>query len=60
MKGLEHWAYKSTRLNGSSISTSRGRSRVVTGVGFFLLDLAASVPGYEPLAPDLEIAQSCL
>lgn len=57
---LEHQAYKSTMLNGPSISTSHSGSRVVTGVAFFLLNLAVSVPGYDPVVPDLEMAWWCL
>lgn len=57
---VEHRAYKSTAQNGSSISMSHGHSRVVTGVEFFLLNLAVSVPGYEPVVSDLEIARCCL
>lgn len=46
---MKHQAHKPTLMNGSSISMSHGHSRVVTGVEFFLLNLAVSVPGYMTL-----------
>lgn len=46
---VKHQAHKPTLLNGSSISMSQGHSRAVTGVEFFLLNLAVSVLGYMTL-----------